>query len=277
MDINLLESMFLGLISGLSEFMPVSSVAHEMLFLRVFGIDQVHPLLQLSIHIGIVIALILSSSAQLKRMNREYRYAQVPKRRRRRQPDRQTVLDAALLKSAIIPMLLGMLLYGKAQIIAGKMYLIALFLFINGIVLHAVMYLPRGNKDSRHMCKLDGPLLGLVSVIGIIPGFSRTGLTCSIAVARGADVSHAYKWAVLLGIPALAVIICFDLISIFVTGLAGVGFLFFVQCLFSAVTAYFGAIISMKLMRSLTSNNGISGFSYYCWGAALFMFILYLI
>ncbi len=277
MDINWLESLLLGLISGITEFMPVSSQAHELLLLRLFGTDQAHPLMLFFIHIGVLTALIFSSSVQLKRMQREYRYAKLPPRRRRRQPDRQIVLDVALLKGAILPMALGMLFYQRAQIAAGKLHIAALLLFLNGLLLYALQYLPRGNKDSRHMSKLDSLFLGIVAAVSIFPGLSRTGLTSGIATARGADTAQAYKWALYLGIPAVIIMLCFDIFTVFVTGFAGIGFVFVILCLLSAVAAYFGALASITFMRSFTVHNGFAGFSYYCWGAALFMFILYLI
>ena len=277
MDTNWLESLLLGLVSGITEFMPVSSQAHELLLLRLFGVDQAHPLMLLFIHIGALTALIFSSAAQLKRMQREYRYAKLPARRRRRQPDRQIVLDMALLKGAILPMTLGMLFYQRAQNAAGKLHIAALLLFLNGLLLYIPQYLPRGNKDSRHMSKLDSLLFGIVTAVSIFPGLSRTGLTGSTAAARGADTSQAYKWALFLSIPAIIIMLCFDVFTVFMTGFDGIGFLFIVQCLLSAVAAYFGALASITFMRSLTAHSGFAGFSYYCWGASLFMFILYLI
>lgn len=277
MDIKWLESLLLGLVSGATEFMPVSSSSHEALLLRMFGVAQLHPLMNLAIHIGIIIALLLSVSVQLNRMQREYRYAKLPKRRRKRVPDRQAVLDMALIRGAIFPVLLIMTLCNNMIRTSPKLHITALFLFMNGILLYLPQYLPRGNKDSRHMSKFDSLLLGIVTAIGTIPGFSRIGFVCSAATARGADALQAYKWALFLSIPAIAVLSCFDIVGIFITGLNGIGFLFVLQCILSGACAYLGAVFGIKLMRSFTLHNGFSGFSYYCWGAALFMFILYLI
>lgn len=277
MDIKWLESIILGLVSGATEFMPVSSSAHEALLLRVFGVEQLHPLMNLSIHIGVLIALLLSISVQLNKMLRESRYAKLPKRRRRREPDRQAVLDMALIRGAIIPSLLVMILCYSTIRSAAKLHIAALLLFINGLFLYLPQYLPRGNKDSRHMSKLDSLLMGIVTAIGAIPGFSHVGLVGSTATVRGAESSQAYKWALYLSIPITIILSGFDIIAIFTTGFHGVGFAFLLQCLLCGAGAYFGAFSAITFMRNFTLHNSFAGFSYYCWGAALFMFILYLI
>ena len=277
MDIKWLESLLLGLISGATEFMPVSSSSHEALLLRMFGVAQLHPLMSLAIHIGVIVALFLSTSDQLTRMQREYRYAKLPKRRRKRVPDRQAILDMALINGAIIPTLMIMALCYNIIRTASKLHIAAFLLFVNGILLYLLQYLPRGNKDSRHMSKFDSLLLGIVAAIGSIPGFSRIGLVCTVANVRGADTYQAYKWALYLSIPLIAVVGCFDVVGLFMTGFDGVGFLYVLQCILCGAGAYFGAVFGIKFMCSFTLRNGLSSFSYYCWGAALFMFILYLI
>jgi undecaprenyl pyrophosphate phosphatase UppP len=81
----------------------------------------------------------------------------------------------------------------------------------------------------------------------------------------------------LLAIPALAVLILFDLIAIVTVGLEGVKFIAILQYLISGVTAFIGAYLSIMLARNILQKTGIFVFSYYCWGAAIFTFILYLI
>lgn len=277
MDMNWLESILYALVSGFTEFLPVSSQAHRSMLLCLFGQDREHPLLGLLVHIGVLAALIVSTRTQLRRLYREYTLRRIPKRRRKRPPDRQCLMDISFVRLASIPLLLGFVLYPKTSQWSGQLYLVALLLVINGVILHIPMYLPGGNKDSRSMSRLDGLLVGVGSAVSVMPGVSRIGASVSVAAARGADMQQAYKWGLLLSLPALAVLLCFDIFAAVTGGLAGVGFLEVLQCILAGGAAYLGAYAAILLMRSWVQRSGLSGFAYYCWGAALFAFILYLI
>ena len=155
--------------------------------------------------------------------------------------------------------------------------MIAIFLVINGIVLHVPLYLPKGNKDARSMSRLDAVLLGIGSALTVIPGVSRVGITTSLGIARGATPQNAYKWGLLISVLALAAIIVMDLVGVVTAGLGELDFSFILQCIMCGCAAYLGATGGISLMKMIVHKNGIENFSYYCWGAALFTFILYMI
>lgn len=277
LGMNWLESVLFALISGFTEFLPVSAQAHKSILLCLFGQDREHPLLGLFVRIGVLVALGVSMRAQLKRLYREYTLRNIPKRHRKRTPDLQSLMDISFVRLASVPLLLGFLIYPKTSVWAEELYLVALLLMLNGLVLHVPMYLPAGNKDSRSMSRLDSLLVGIGSAAAVLPGVSRVGAAASIAVCRGADFQQAYKWSLLLSLPALVVLVCFDIFAVIANGQAGVGFLFVLQCILASVFSFAGAYMSITWMRSVGQRTGISGYSYYCWGAALFAFILYLI
>ena len=277
MNIGLIESILYGLVCGFAEFLPVSSQAHRNILNCLFGVNQEEPLMVLFLHIGALLALIVSSRTLLQRLQREMELKRVARRRSRRQPDEMAVLDMALVKTACIVMLLSLIFYFKASVWHGNLLMVALFLVVNGIILHVPMYLPRGNKDARTMSRLDAVLLGIGNGLSVIPGLSRTGISTSIAIARGATPQNAYKWSLLLSIPMLAAFIVLDLVGVVTGGLGQLDFSFILQCIMCGCAAYIGATGSIWAMKSLVHRNGIENFSYYCWGAALFTFILYMI
>ena len=177
----------------------------------------------------------------------------------------------------IIVMLVGFVFSFRTSSWNGNLPVIAIFLILNGIILHIPLYLPKGNKDARSMSRLDAVLMGIGSAMTVIPGVSRVGITTSIGVARGATPQNAYKWGMLISIPALAVIIVLDLVSVVTAGLGELDFSFILQCIMCGCAAYIGATGGISVMKMIVHRNGIENFSYYCWGAALFTFILYMI
>ena len=277
MNISMIESLIYGLVCGFAEFLPISSTAHRSILNCLFGVDQEEPLMAMFLHIGTLLALLVSSRTLLHRLQRELEVKRLARRRSRRQPDEMAVLDMSLVKTACIVMLLGFVFFFKSSAWNGNLPMIAIFLVINGIVLHVPLYLPKGNKDARSMSRLDAVLLGIGSALTVIPGVSRVGITTSLGIARGATPQNAYKWGLLISVLALAAIIVMDLIGVVTAGLGELDFSFILQCIMCGCAAYLGATGGISLMKMIVHKNGIENFSYYCWGAALFTFILYMI
>lgn len=277
MNISMIESVIYGLVCGFAEFLPISSTAHRNILNTLFGVDQEEPLMAMFLHIGALMALLISSRSLLHRLQRELQVKRVARRRSRRQPDEMAVLDMSLVKTASIVMLIGFIFYFKAAAWNGSLPMIAVFLVINGIILHIPLYLPKGNKDARTMTRLDAVLLGFGSALAVIPGLSRVGISTNAGIARGATPQNAYKWSLLISIPALVVIIVLDLVSTVSAGLGELDFSFILQCIMCGCAAYLGATGGISLMKMIVHRSGIENFSYYCWGAALFTFILYMI
>ena len=98
----------------------------------------------------------------------------------------------------------------------------------------------------------------------------------SACVSACAILARSAGTQSVLCVPALLISICMDLYGLFVTGVGGMGLLSVLMCLLSCCTAYFSGALAIKLMKTLVANKGFSGFCYYSWGAALFLFILYL-
>ena len=277
MNISLFESILYGLFCGFAEFLPVSSTAHRNILNSLFGVDQEDPLMVMFLHIGALAALLVSSRTLLQRFQKELKIKRIARRRSRRQPDELAILDMSFVKTACIVMLLGFVFYFRAAAWNGNLPMIAIFLVINGIILHIPLYLPKGNKDARSMSRLDAIVVGIGNALTVVPGLSRTGISTSCSIARGASPQNAYKWSLLLSVPALAMLIMMDLIGVVTAGLGQMDFSFILQCIMCGCAAYLGATGGISLVKMVVHRSGIENFSYYCWGAALFTFILYMI
>ena len=277
MNISLFESILYGFFCGFAEFLPVSSTAHRNILNSLFGVDQEDPLMVMFLHIGALAALLVSSRTLLQRFQKELKIKRIARRRSRRQPDELAILDMSFVKTACIVMLLGFVFYFRAAAWNGNLPMIAIFLVINGIILHIPLYLPKGNKDARSMSRLDAIVVGIGNALTVVPGLSRTGISTSCSIARGASPQNAYKWSLLLSVPALAMLIMMDLIGVVTAGLGQMDFSFILQCIMCGCAAYLGATGGISLVKMVVHRSGIENFSYYCWGAALFTFILYMI
>lgn len=276
MELNWLESLLFGVVSGLTEILPVSSQAHQALVLKIFGAGT-NPLLRIIVHAAVFEALFIGCREQISAMMREQRIAATAPRRRPRQPDQRKVLDFKLLKTAMIPMLLGLLAYPFLDGIRSNLLFCAAFLVVNGIILYVPMHSVTGNKDSRSMSAWDSVLIGLAGAISVLPGISRVAATVSAAIARGASKEFAVRWSLFLSLPFMLGLILVDLYSLISFDLGQLSGGMILNFALAAAGAYIGAYAAISALRFMAVKVGFSGFSYYCWGTALFSLIMYLI
>ena len=276
MEISWIQAIIYGFISGITEFVPVSSQAHQLIMRNLFGMSEVNYALNLFVHLGMLTGLLFTSGNYIIRTYNEYRISHSNRRRRRREVNLQAVYDMKVAKMAVLPVVLSVVVYSFTIKWENSTPIVAAFLLLNSILLYIPMYLSRGNKDSRNMSGLDSLLVGFGSGLSALPGISRIGAGCSVAIMRGAEPQHAYLWSLLLSVPALTLLLGFDIFSVFNSSIIGTGFRFVLKCLLSGICAHLGASLSIGLLRSMTVRSGISIFSYYSLGAALFAFILYL-
>ncbi len=271
------ESILYGFISGVTEFLPVSSRAHQALFRYLFGVNARIPLQEFLVHIGILFAIIVGLRDVLARFLREQKAASSSRRRKRYSMESRTLYDLRLLKTAAVPLLIGSTLYFATAKMESNLLLLLGFMLLNATILMIADHARRGNRDSRTMSGLDGIVMGIAGAVSSLPGVSRTGMILSYGTARGADSQNAVNWAVILGIPAMLFYVFYDLFGMIGHGMGVTSFWGTIYCLLSGVTAFVGGYMGIHLLKIVVNHSGFSKFAYYGFGMAMFTFVLYLI
>lgn len=276
MDLNLLQSILIGLISGLTDILPVSAQAHKAIVLKLFGISSEPVVLRFMIHLATFAGLYYCCQNHILRISRQLRLSRIPKKRRKRPLDTRTLMDFKLLRMMIIPVVLGFLLYQKTSVWNHSLNWIALFSLINAVVLYLPLLLPSGNKDSRSFSPLEGLLIGVGGAVSVVPGISSMGATTSILLLRGADRTFALNMALLLQMAVSAAMAVMDVITMWSVGIGSISFGAIACCILAAGAAFAGVFLGIKALRMLAANIGFHVFAYYSLGVALFSFILFL-
>ena len=270
------QSIIFGLISGLSDVLPVSSQAHKAILLKIFGQNSEHPLLRLFIHIAILAALYYCCSSQILRLARQLKLSRIPKKKRKRPLDVQVIMEFKLLRMMIIPALLGLLAYNKVSHLGTRLPITAIFLLLNAVIMFLPTLLPTGNKDARSMSALEGLLMGLGGGLSVLPGISSVGAATAVASVCGAERTFALNLTYLMHMVLTLALIGFDFAAVFATGLATVTGTVLLTYILAAAAAFGGTWLGVKAMRLLAVNIGFTAFALYSVGAALLSFLLYL-
>jgi undecaprenyl-diphosphatase len=275
MDLNWLECLFLGLLAGITDVLPVSSQAHKAIFLKIFGATGAPALLRLTIHLAIFGALYYGCSNHLRRLWRQLKLAQVPKNKRKRPIEPKTIAEFKVLRMMVIPVILGFYFYSKTAAWSNRLNLTAVFLLLNGMILYLPRLMPTGNKDALSMSALDSLLMGLGGVASMLPGVSSVGTCLSIGSVCGAERQFALNMSYLMHLVLTAGLLVFDLLAVFGSN-AAINFPVLICCAVAAAAAAVGTYFGMRFMRVLAANSGFGAFAFYSFGAALFSFIIFL-
>ena len=276
MNLNLLESLIYGLFSGLTEILPVSGQAHRNLMLQLLGETGENPVLSILIHIGVLGALYYHCQNHILRMIRAQKLSRIPKRKRKRPLDVRSLMDLSLLKTMAIPVMIGLLVYSRAQVLSSKRILASVLLFINGIILYVPQFLPGSNRDSRTLSRVEGLCMGAGGAFSVLPGISPMGAVTSVASVCGVDKRYGFDMTCLLCMILMVGRIIYNVLALIAAGMGGVSFLTLVGYILAGGAAFGTALLALRLLRRLAAERGFAVFAYYCWGMALFTFILYL-
>lgn len=276
MNLNILQSLIIGFVSGLTEMLPLSSEAHRTLLRTFFGVEREDAVFCLLVHTACLIALNLHYSPLVLDLRRTNHLMKIPPRRRKHPLDMASANTVRLLRSAVTVMLVFRAGTMVLSFMGQKLNLLTLGLVISGALLILPAIYRSGNMDARNMPKVNGLLMGIGGGLGVLPGMSGVAGAMSLGQWSGVDRVFAVKFAHMLLIPAMGIRMVFDLVDIVMGGAAAFSGMGLLVALAGAVAAGFGCRYGLKWMEHLAKTSGFTTFAYYNWGMALLCFVLFL-
>ena len=271
-------SLFLGLVQGITEFLPVSSSGHLSIFQNLMSLDyseDEHLLFEVLLHLGTMISIIFTYRKELKEMISDG--IGFLRMRSDSDIDEPVVMKPparALLFVivATIPMIIPLIFMRSISRLFYSVGFIGFALIITGgLLFTSDKYIKRGNKTEKTMTLGDAIIIGLSQAVAVIPGLSRSGTTVSVGLARGLSGSFAVKFSLLLSIPAVLGAMIASLYSAIRDGITFSNFpVYIVGFIVATVTGFF----AIQVIRRLMSKGGFGKIAFYCWGVGFLTIIL---
>jgi undecaprenyl-diphosphatase len=204
---NIFQSFLLGILQGLTEFIPVSSTAHMLIGQNLLGIpanDAMFSFLVL-VQLGTILSLIVYFWKDLWAIIRATLVSiKHLVKRDIGQLDAQARLGWYILIATIPALVFGYLLKSAVETLFKTPLLeAAIRLLITAIVLALAEWLGKRNRSLEKMTWLDALFVGFAQVIAIFPGASRSGTTIGAGMARGLDRPSAARFAFLMSVPVM--------------------------------------------------------------------------
>ncbi|MDR2186291.1 MAG: undecaprenyl-diphosphate phosphatase [Treponema sp.] len=260
---GILEAVLLGIIQGFTEFLPVSSSGHLVLFQRIFGISEPALFFDTMVHAGTLAAVFVVLWKDILDILRH-----------------PTQALTGFLILATLPAVIAALLFKDAiekafqsgSFLGFAFLLTSLALLISGILAKRSGNVRGAPGTKPAMDWLDALIIGILQAAAIVPGVSRSGFTLSGALSRGLDRDFAARFSFLLSIPAIlgalvlqlkdlaggSVIQAGDIAAGTASGGIGAGAIL-AGSLSAAVVGFF----SVKLMLKIIRERSLTGFAVY--------------
>ncbi|MFK7926804.1 MAG: undecaprenyl-diphosphate phosphatase [Myxococcota bacterium] len=248
---------FLGLLQGLTEFLPVSSSGHLVLFQRFIPVSGDHVLFDLVLHLGTLLPVLWFYRRDVGEM------IAAPFVGEGSVLERDGVKLAGLLVLATVPTaLIGIAFKDLFEVWFSTPAVLVVTFAITGGLLFGSRFL-NGTRGLAGMTWWHALVLGLAQGLAITPGISRSGTTIVVAMMLGLSPVFAARFSFLMSVPVILGAVVLKLKD------ADVATLDVPALTIGGLTAMASGYAALVLLVLILKNRRLSTFAYYCWGAAV--------
>jgi undecaprenyl-diphosphatase len=260
---TLLQAIFLGLIQGLTEFLPVSSSGHLAITQHFLpGFDQPGLLFDVLLHLGTMLAVVLYFRRELGNLlTSPFRRGDVARQHRR--------LLVLLLAGSVPTAIIGLTFKDFFEGLFENIPLVALMLIVTGTLLFISEKFRRGSRREKELTLVDALVVGTVQGCAIIPGISRSGSTIAALLLRGVDGETAARFSFLLALPAV-----FGAALLSLRHWQNIAAGELPQYLAGTGVAFIAGMLSIHCLMAVIRRRRLFAFAVYCWLAGTVVFAL---
>jgi undecaprenyl-diphosphatase len=263
--VDTVKAIVLGTIQGLTEFLPVSSSGHLVLFQNLFGLKEPELLFDICLHVGTLSAVIVVFYREILEILRAL--FQIPARmktagglKRLCETDASIRMALLIVVGSIPTAFIGLLFKQVTDQLFGSTTVVGCMLLVTGTILWLTRHRSGDGRPVHQTTLNDALIIGIVQGLAILPGISRSGSTISMALFLGVDRKLAGRYSFLLSIPAIvgALVLGIDtpeLHTAIPIGTIIIG---------SVVAALVGWLALVILLR-VVDRGQLHRFAPYCW------------
>ncbi len=271
-----MKYLYLALLQGLTEFLPVSSSGHLVFYQKVFGFQEPLLCFDIILHLATTLSVIIFLKNDLKKIFIEtfVSLKQVINGKSFVSVWQEHAMFrlGVFVFVAILPaVLFGLMFSDMIEKMFGSLKLVGVTFILTGTILFLTKFVGKNNRKDFRL--KDALFIGLAQAISIIPGISRSGSTIACGMFRGLDKNLAARFSFILAVPTIIAAGIYKLmhgigeinISIVVLGVS-----FFI--------AFLSGYVSLFFLSKMIAKAKFHYFAYYCWlmgCISIFMAVFY--
>ena len=272
---SVLTAVLLGLVQGVTEFLPVSSSGHLAIaeqLLNLQGASDVPGFFDVLLHLGTLVAVFIAYWDDIRDMIVEF-FAGIGDLAHHSTPNpvppaRRLIL---LIIVGTLPLFAMVPFRRFFSSLGDNMYFIGGALIFTGILLFVSDRVRHGRKTEKTATLLDALLVGLGQAVALCPGISRSGMTITTGCFAGFERKFAVRFAFLLSIPA---VIGANILSLKDAIDAGIDWASVPAYLVGVAVAAVSGYACIRLLRYIAEKGRFGAFAYYCWAVGALTLVL---
>lgn len=266
-----MESILLGLVQGIAEFLPISSSGHLSLMQTFMGLrspEESSMFFDVLLHLGTLIAVCVVYWRDVVDMIREFFLGirGLVSSRHRGEPLPSARRLVLMVIIATLPLAAVVPIKNKVEALSGNTYFIGGALLVTGFLLFFSDRMAKGRKTERTAPLKDALLVGVAQAVAVVPGLSRSGTTIAAGMSLGFDRAFAVRFSFLMSLPA---VLGANILSVADAVQEGIDPamlpVYGVGVAVAAVSGYF----AIRLVKLLADKGKFGAFAYYCWAMGL--------
>ncbi|MGQ9460393.1 MAG: undecaprenyl-diphosphate phosphatase [Candidatus Bathyarchaeaceae archaeon] len=264
--LGLIDILILGVVQGITEWLPVSSSGHLAIIQNYLGLsEEGHPLIFLDImlHVGTLVVILLAFREDIVKIVKAVARLDFK--------TEEGKLALFILVGSVPTALISFTLHGIFESFFENLLAIGIALLVNGFFL----FVSERRKNNKELNYLDSLLVGVAQSIAFIPGISRSGITIATGLLRKVKKEDAFRYSFLLSIPAVIGTAMASTITEFRS--FSTQDIHLPLVFFGAITSIIVGYVSFKLLQRMVMKGRFHTFAYYCWivGAIIIFYHLF--
>ena len=269
---DILQGIIIGIVQGLTEFLPVSSSAHLVFIQNILGVES-SLAFDVFLHLGTLLAVMWFFRGDIYRMLKAWWFSLVDivqgRFREGFYTDPYKRLAWYVILATIPVGIVGVLFEDTIDsLFSGALYVPAFFLFVTGTILYLSQRMNSGTINFNNIGKKEALFMGLGQACAILPGLSRSGTTIAAGLVADLDKEFAAKFSFILSIPAILGAFVIQLKDI--GGALNVNFL---PIILGFIASFIAGYMAISWMLDLIQNKNLDIFAYYCWIVGIVVFM----
>lgn len=262
---------FLGLIQGLTEFLPISSSAHISIIGRLIGFEDPGAGFTAVVQLGTEAAVVVFFFKDIVTIAKAWALSLVGKVPRN---DPNARMGWLVILGSVPIVVIGLLFQNAIESTLRNLWFTATSLIVFGVVLAVADALSQRRKGLSELTYRDGLFYGLAQCLALIPGVSRSGGTITAGLAMGYTREAAARYSFLLAIPAVLGSGLYELFKVYGKHSESAGPFGLGETLLATAIAFVVGYIIIGWFLRYVSNNSYRGFVWYRIGLGIVVYIL---
>jgi undecaprenyl-diphosphatase len=240
------QSILLGIIQGLTEFLPVSSSGHLVIFQKLLGLSSPPVFFDVLVHVGTLLSVLVYFKDNIIDFYKSHFWL--------------------IIIGSIPAGVVGLLLNSHTEVIFNSLELVGLALLITGFLLLSTNFLKVKKTDKLNFSKSF--IIGIFQALAIIPGISRSGSTIAVGLWQGLKRKTAFAFSFFLSLPAIMAALGLQL--------SGVNFatIDWLATIIGFFTAFISGLLALKILEKMVLQGRLLYFSFYCFALGVLILLV---